>query len=139
MAVEIDVTYLGGMECEAVHGPSGDRLKTDAPVDNGGRGTAFSPTDLVAAALATCIVTIMDKVAVRHGWDLRGTCLHVVKEMITGAARQIGALRVTVRLPKTRAWSADDLDRLRNAAETCPVKRSLNAQVQVPLEFLMAE
>ncbi|MEW6252639.1 MAG: OsmC family protein [Planctomycetota bacterium] len=139
MAVETDITYLGDLECEAVHGPSGDRLKTDAPVDNGGRGAAFSPTDLVAAALGTCIVTIMDKVAVRHGWDLRGTRVHVVKEMITGPARRIGALRVTVTLPKTRAWAADDLARLRNAAETCPVKGSLDAQVQVPLEFLMAD
>ena len=92
MAVTIDVEYVGDLHCEAVHGPSGIRLMTDAPVDNGGKGEAFSPTDLAATALGTCLVTIMGIVAQRHGWDLTGTRVRVVKEMTAVPMRRIGAL-----------------------------------------------
>ena len=81
MAVTIDISYLGDLHCEATHGPSGARLETDAPVDNEGRGETFSPTDLAATGLGTCLVTIMGIVAKRHGWDLTGTRVRVVKEM----------------------------------------------------------
>ncbi len=136
MSVEMDVTYDGGLRCTATHGPSGSKLSTDAPVDNGGKGAAFSPTDLVGIALSTCLLTIMGKVADRHGWDLRGTRVHVVKEMASAPLRRIASLKVTITLPKAREWSADDRARLRNAAETCPVKQSLHADVQMPIEFI---
>jgi len=136
MSVEIDITYSGELHCEAVHGPSGNRLVTDAPVDNGGRGEAFSPTDLVATALGTCLVTIMGKVAERQGWDLRGTRVHVVKEMAAQPVRRIGALRVTVTLPAGRNWSPEDRARLENAAHTCPVAKSLHPDVQQHLTFI---
>ena len=90
MAVEIDVVYTGELHCEATHGPSGSKLTTDAPVDNGGKGAAFSPTDLVGVALGTCLVTIMGIIAKRHDWDLRGTRVHVVKEMAAKPARRVG-------------------------------------------------
>ncbi len=136
MSVELDVTYDGGLRCTATHGPSGQKLTTDAPVDNGGKGAAFSPTDLLGAALSTCLLTIMGKVADRHGWDLRGTQVHVVKDMASAPLRRIAALKVTIKLPNTRDWSADDRARLRNAAETCPVKQSLHPDVQMPIEFI---
>ena len=139
MGVEIDITYTGNLRCAAVHGPSRNTLATDAPVDNGGRGEAFSPTDLVATALGTCMVTIMGKVAERHGWDVRGTRVHVTKEMVATPLRRIGTLRTTITLPKSRPWSAEDRTRLENAAHTCPVKQSLHPDVQLPIEFIYPE
>ncbi len=136
MSVELDITYDGNLRCTATHGPSRSQISTEAPVDNGGRGTLFSPTDLVGAALGTCLLTIMGKVAERHGWDLRGTRVHVVKEMAAAPLRRVAAIKVTISLPKTREWSAEDRARLRNAAETCPVKQSLHPDVQMPLEFI---
>src|SRR5438094_10031833 len=82
MAVEIDIVYEGQLHCVATHGPSGATLPTDAPVDNHGKGESFSPTDLVAAALGTCVMTIMGVVAERHQPYPTGTRSHVHKEMI---------------------------------------------------------
>ncbi len=139
MAVEIDITYTGDLRCEAVHRPSASRIETDAPLDNGGKGALFSPTDLVAAALGTCVVTIMGKVAARHGWDIRGTRVHVVKEMAAAPERHIGVLRTTVTLPPGRKWSDADRQRLARAADTCPVKQSLHPDVQTLMEFVYPE
>jgi putative redox protein len=139
MPVQIDITYTGDLRCQAVHRPSQSTLTTDAPVDNGGKGELFSPTDLVAAALGTCLVTIMGKVAQRHGWDLNGTRVHVVKEMAAAPARRIGTLRTTITLPPGRKWLAEDRQRLEKAAQTCPVKESLHPDVQMPMEFVYPE
>jgi putative redox protein len=136
MSVEMDVVYSGELQCQATHGPSGCTLVTDAPVDNGGRGAAFSPTDLVGAALGACMLTIMDKVCARHGWALRGTRVRVVKEMIAAPQRRIAALRTTITLPPGRSWSAEDRQRLESAAHACPVKASLHPDVALPVEFI---
>lgn len=136
MSVEVSISYTGNLFCESVHGPSGSKLVTEAPVDNGGTGSKFSPTDLVGTAMGTCMLTIMAKVAERHGWDLRGTRVRVLKEMVADPARRIGTLRVRFELPATRVWAAEDRARLENAADTCPVKKSLAPNVQVPVEFV---
>src|ERR1035437_1065798 len=100
MSVEIDVVYEGQLHCQASHGPSGASLATDAPLDNGGKGDAFSPTDLVAAALGTCVLTIMGLVAQRHSLDLSGAKVHVVKDMVGpkegSPVRRIGSLKTVV-------------------------------------------
>ena len=75
----ITSTYLGALRCSSLHGPSGATLLTDAPSDNQGKGEAFSPTDLLATALATCILTILGIVAERHGWRLDGSEVRVVR------------------------------------------------------------
>ncbi len=139
MSVEIDVRYDGGLRCTATHGPSGKTLLTDAPLDNGGQAASFSPTDLVAVALGTCMVTIMGKLAERHGWDIRGTRVHVSKEMAAAPIRRIGTLRTRIELPATRPWAPEDRERLERAAHTCPVKQSLHADVQMPVEFVYPE
>ena len=95
--VRIDVEYLGELRCRSVHAPSGNQLLTDAPVDNQGKGEAFSPTDLVATALATCVLTTMGIVAARHGWDLAGSHASVEKAMVNDPHRRIGRLELHSR------------------------------------------
>jgi len=136
MAVEIDVEYLGDLHCEATHGPSGHAFVTDAPVDNGGKGDAFSPTDLVATAQASCILTIMGLVAQENGLDLSGARAHVTKEMVADPRRRIGTLSVTVSVPGGERLSEEDRAKLENAANVCPVKQSLHPDVNVVIEFV---
>ena len=90
--VQINVTYQGGLRCQAVHGPSGTTLVTDAPVDNHGKGESFSPTDLVATALGACIPTVMGIVAEREKIDLTGMRVTVQKEMSAEPPRRIARL-----------------------------------------------
>jgi len=136
MAVEINVVYTGTLGCAATHGPSGQQLTTDAPVDNGGRGSTFSPTDLVATALGACMLTIMGLMAERRGLDLRGTQVHVIKEMVAAPVRRIGRLVVRITLPPDRPIDADDRTRLERAALLCPVKQSLHPDVAIPIEWV---
>jgi putative redox protein len=135
MAVTIDISYLGDLHCRATHGPSGNQLVTDAPVDNGGRGETFSPTDLAATALGACLMTIMGIVASRHGWDLSGTRVGVVKEMTAVPSRRIGALTVTIVVPRGRVTAESDRVMLQRAADTCPVRQSLHPDVKVTMRF----
>lgn len=141
MAVEIDVVYSGHLHTEATHGPSRSKLVTDAPQDNGGKGEAFSPTDLVATALGTCVVTTMAIVAQRHQIDLTGTRVHVVKEMVTRPMRRIGALATRVTIPKDKAakLSVEDKRRLEAAGHHCPVHQSLHPDVKAPIEYVWEE
>lgn len=131
--VEISVRYLGGLRCEATHGPSGAKLLSDAPVDNQGKGESFSPTDLVATALGTCVLTIMGILAERHSWDISGTTVKVEKEMVIKPLRRIGKLTVNVRVP--RELPADARRALEAGAHTCPVHKSLLAEIEAPLLF----
>jgi putative redox protein len=135
MAVEIDVVYEGDLRCVATHGPSKDKLATDAPQDNGGRGAAFSPTDLIATSLATCILTIMGLAAKRAGIDIDGARAHVTKEMTRSGVRRIAELRVTVAIPRWNQLSPRDRGMLEGAAAACPVKQSLHPDVIVAVSF----
>jgi putative redox protein len=137
MAVEIDVVYEGQLRCRATHGPSKTQLATDAPLDNHGRGESFSPTDLVATALGTCMMTLMGIVADRNKLDITGATVHVVKEMIQEPVRRIGTLRVSIRVPADKAarLSAEDRKKLETAALHCPVHKSLHPDIQTPIDF----
>jgi putative redox protein len=131
--VEITASYDGQLHCTAKHGPSGSTLSSDAPKDNMGRGEAFSPTDLVATALGTCILTTMGIVAQRQNLDIAGATLRVEKHMSESGPRRIVRLPVEIQMP--REVSPDDRQRLENAANTCPVKKSLGAEVDAPISF----
>jgi putative redox protein len=137
MAVEIDIVYEGGLRCRATHGPSRGQLTTDAPVDNHGKGESFSPTDLVATALGTCMTTLMGIVAERNKLDITGTTVHVVKEMVQEPVRRIGTLRVKIGVPpdKGARLSPEDRKKLETAALHCPVHKSLHPDIQTPIEF----
>jgi uncharacterized OsmC-like protein len=129
--VEIDVRYDGGKKCSLTH-PEGATLRTDAPRDIGGDATAFSPTDLVAAAIASCILTTIAMFAERHGIDLTGAAAQVGKEM-NPSPRRIGRLPVIVTLPAT--LSAEMRVTLERVGHQCPVCASLHPDVETPLEY----
>lgn len=131
--VKIDLRYAGGLRCAATHGPSGQTLQTDAPVDNQGRGESFSPTDLVATALGACMATIMGIAAERHEIDLRGMQIEVLKGMSADLPRRIAQLTTTIRVPLAPDHPQRAL--LENAALTCPVHKSLSAEIEKPVEF----
>lgn len=130
--VKSTTLYEGGLHCSLVHEPSGAMVATDAPVDNNGKGEAFSPTDLVGAALAACMSTIMGIVAARKGIALEGMKVEVAKHM-SADPRRIGKLEVVINVP----LPADHPDRqmLENAALACPVKQSLHPDIEIPITW----
>jgi len=136
MAVSIDIVYEGSLHCSCVHGPSGSQISTDAPLDNGGKGEAFSPTDLVATALGSCILTIMGLYASRVGLNIEGTKMTVVKEMVSRPSRRIGALRITIAYPEGLYLSDQHRQKLASAVNSCPVKQSLHPDAEVTVEFV---
>jgi putative redox protein len=133
MPVTVDVTYDGDLECTLTHGPSGDRMRTDAPVDNRGRGVHFSPTDLVGAAMGSCMLTVMGIVARDRGWDMKGATAKVVKDMGAEPRRHIAHLTVDITLPAALDEKARTT--LERTAYTCPVHASLGELTKVELTF----
>ncbi len=131
--VEIDIVYQGGLRSLATHGPSGATVPTDAPRDNEGQGASFSPTDLVATALGSCILTVMGIVARRRGVALEGARCRVVKRMVATPVRRIGELEVVLDMPP--GLDAETRRVLEAAAATCPVKKSLHPDVAIPVGF----
>ncbi len=139
MAVEISAVYMGDLRVDATHGPSGAVLNSDAPTDNGGKGQSFSPTDLVATALGTCVLTIMGLFAKRHDLSIEGTQIHVTKEMITKPIRRIGSLRTVVRVPAGAVPDIQMRARMEAAAHQCPVHQSLHPDIDAPIVFVYSE
>jgi len=129
--VKMEVSYEGGLRCRATHGPSATELVTDAPTDNQGKGESFSPTDLVATALATCMLTTMGIVAERHGWDITGSTGSVEKGMVADPVRRIGTLTVVLKMAGTHDERARTT--MERAATTCPVHKSMGAGVEMPV------
>ncbi len=133
MGVVIEGRYLGAKKVRLVHEPSGAELVTDAPRDNQGEGSSFSPTDLVAGALAACMLTILGIAAERDGVDVSGTEFRIEKHMESNP-RRIGAVDVVLRLPAR--IPPEQRERLERAARTCPVLRSLHSDIRVDARFL---
>lgn len=125
--------YKGDLRTEAKHLRSGQTIITDAPIDNLGRGEAFSPTDLVCAALSSCMMTIMGQVADREGIDLRGLKTEIVKVM-TSNPRRIAEIAIAFSHPGLVATDAQK-QKLMNAARTCPVALSLHAELKQTVTF----
>ncbi len=134
--VTMSAAYDGNLRCTLTHEPSGSTLRTDAPKDNMGEGALFSPTDLVGAALASCVLTTMAIVARRDGVELDGARAEVSKEMTSVPTRRIGALPVRVTLPAR--LPADYRAKLENVARACPVHKSLHPDVKIELLFVYA-
>jgi uncharacterized OsmC-like protein len=132
--VSITMRYEGDLRCTAEHGPSKSTITTDAPVDNHGKGEAFSPTDLVGAALGTCMMTIVGIAAARHGVDVRGMTARTEKVMVTEGLRRIKSLRTVLTIP----IPADHPHRalFENSAHACPVHKSLHPDIDASIEFV---
>ena len=133
MSVSVEIAYEGQLRCKAIHGPSQCHVTTDAPVDNHGKGDHFSPTDLVATALGTCILTLLGIVADRHGISLEGTTVKVEKHMVAEPVRRIGRLPVDIYMGQ--AVEDKYKDRLIKAADTCPVKQSVHPDIDLSINF----
>jgi putative redox protein len=130
--VEIAIRYEGELHTRAKHGPSGSELETDAPKDNEGRGEAFSPTDLLATALGSCMLTVMGILARRKGWPIEGARARVEKHMVAEPVRRIGKLVVEFDMPAVPEGARTMLER---AAHTCPVHQSLHPDVELDIRF----
>ena len=126
---------ISGLTCQLTHGPSGSRLATVPPRDNGGDGSSFSPTDLVGAALAACALSTMALAAQREGlaW---GDARAAVEKRMSPPPRRIGELVLVLDMPKE--VRPEQRARLEEAARSCPVARSLHPEVRLPMEFRYA-
>jgi putative redox protein len=131
--VEIELAYDGGLHTTATHGPSGSGLDTDAPVDNQGKGEAFSPTDLLATSLGTCMLTTMAIVGEREGFPIDGARARVEKHMALEPRRRVGRVVVELSMPGGIAPSARD--QLEDAARRCPVATSLHPDTLIDLSM----
>ena len=132
--VEIKLSYEGDLHCSATHGPSGNTLVTDAPLDNNGLGQAFSPTDLLATALGSCMATVIGILARRREIAVEGMTVTVRKFMSEDLPRRVKRLELDLRIP----LSAEHPDRklLESAARGCPVHHSIHPDIEVVMNWI---
>ncbi|EGV43299.1 OsmC family peroxiredoxin [Bizionia argentinensis JUB59] len=126
------VTYLGDLRTENTHVKSGSTFVTDAPVDNNGKGEAFSPTDTVATGLASCMITVMGIKAIDFGYDMAGTKAEVTKTM-SANPRRISKIEVILSFPEGADSKTQKI--LENTGRTCPVLQSLHPDIEKNITF----
>lgn len=131
---QMEVKYLGDLRTQGTHLKSGVQIITDAPLDNNGKGEAYSPTDLVAAALASCMITIMGIQARKHNWNITGVKAEIEKIMGSNP-RKIAEIKVKLFFPSTTPTDQQAREALETAALTCPVKLSLHPDIKQEIEF----
>ncbi len=130
--VDITGKYLGNKRVEMQHLPSKSLIQTDAPVDNNGKGELFSPTDLVASGLGTCMLTVMGIYAEAREINLTGSHFHV-KKIMTSNPRRIGEIKVNMHLPKNIDEETQEI--LKKVGDTCPVRYSINSEIIVETKY----
>jgi putative redox protein len=128
----ITIKYLGNLRTEATHPLSGEKLITDAPPDNNGKGEAFSPTDLLATAIGSCMLTIMGITGNTSGIDISGSKVSVEKIMASNP-RRIGELKVYIELP--RKLNSKEKTILERSAKHCPVAKSIHPDIKENISF----
>ena len=125
------------MHTEAQHERSGQKLRTDAPVDHAGKGENFAPTDLLATAVGTCFLTVMGIAAKEQGWKLNGMRVEIDKKMTTQGPRKIESLSLQIEMPAD--INPDQLKALKKATKDCPVLRNLNNSIQIKVKWNQAQ
>lgn len=133
MSVKIAGKFIGNKKIELVHELSGTKLITAAPLDNNGDGSSFSPTDLLAAGLASCLLTIAAIVADKKNYDISGSSFEVEKTMSTIPPRRIAEIIVKINLPSS--LTAEQRLGIEEACLKCPVHKSLHPEVKTPIKF----
>ncbi len=126
------VTYLGNLRTESTHIKSGNSFLTDAPIDNNGKGEAFSPTDTIATGLASCMLTVMGIKATNMGVDMNGSSAEVTKTMASNP-RRISKIEIIFKLPLELDEKTKVI--LENTAKTCPVHHSLHPDIEKDISF----
>lgn len=129
------VIYEGNLRTTAIHLKSNTQIETDAPVDNNGKDERFSPTDLVATALASCMVTLMGIAARTHSINIDGTECTIEKIMVADP-RRIGEIKIHIYFPKSQTYSDKEKKILEHAALTCPVFQSLHPDLKKTTSFI---
>ena len=133
--ITVETIYLGELRTEATHLRSGTKLTTDAPVDNQGKGEYFSPTDLVATALGSCMVTVMGIAARTHNFSIDGAKLVITKVMTQEPPRRIGEIIVELTFPAMN-YSEKEKKILEYVVKTCPVALSLHPDVKQTVHLI---
>lgn len=131
---KIKTVYSGSLRTEAVHEQSGTKIITDAPLDNHGKGESFSPTDLMATALGSCMLTIMGISAPAYGYNLDGTTVETEKIMGTNP-RRIVEIKLTFYFPKGNNYTDQQKRVIETAAKTCPVANSIHPDIKKTIVF----
>lgn len=131
---KMKVQYLGDLRTECTHIESGVKILTDAPKDNEGKGMAFSPTDLLAVSVASCMITIMGIAAKKVGFDFSDATAEVEKEMVSAPKRRVGKLIIRIRCPHLP--SPQIREKLEQAAIQCPVHASLHPDIKQEIDFV---
>lgn len=131
----VKTSYLGDLRTTSTHLQSGNQLITDAPTDNMGKGEAFSPTDLLATATGTCMLTTMAIVAQRDEIELAGSEVEVTKIMSQTPPRRVARLEINLKLKTNIALSPEQIHKLENTAHKCPVSLSLHPDVEQVVTF----
>ena len=126
-------SYLGDLKCEAKHLLSGISIKTDAPLDHCGKGESFSPTDLLATSLGSCLLTIMAIKARSNGWELENINLDIEKIMTKNKERKIEQLIIDIYIPED--LPKEKLNFLKNATKDCPVTRNLSDSLVLQIKW----
>ncbi|MCD0487960.1 OsmC family protein [Pedobacter sp. MC2016-14] len=128
------ITYNGGLRTSAVHKRSGIEIITDAPIDNKGKGEAFSPTDLMATSLGNCMLTIIGIAANEHGFDIEGTTIAITKVMAAEGPRRVAEIIADFQFPEND-YSDKVKTIIERSALTCPVYYSLHPDIKKTVTF----
>ena len=127
------VNYLGNLRTESIHISSNDKIVTDAPKDNNGKGEAFSPTDLIASSLSCCILTVIGIVSKKIKYDLRNT-KSSVKKIMAGNPRRIAEIVVKIEFSKPTDFKTKTI--IEKTALNCPVAKSLHPDIKQNISFV---
>ena len=130
---KIKCSYLGDLKSEAKHLQSGDLIKTDAPLDHCGKGENFSPTDLLATSLGSCLLTIMAIKARTNGWELENIYLDIEKIMTKNQERKIAQIKIDIYIPKE--LQKEKVEFIKNASKECPVTRNLSKSLNIKINW----
>ena len=131
---KIKCSYLGNLNCIAEHLQSGNIIRTDAPQDHCGKGENFSPTDLLATSLGSCLLTIMAIKARSNGWELENITLDIEKIMTKNKERKIEQLIIDIYIPGD--FPKEKINFIKKASKECPVTRNLSKSLNIQINWL---